>query len=126
MDGNTPLHLAAARGFLDAVQLLLRVTNKSSASLTKANYEGQTAISLAEDGGFEGIIKLLRRKTSKSSVERDFVEQQSIYEERHETTGNIPLYYENNVTNDYHGPPPRANVNFVTIQGHRYDQSQIY
>jgi len=56
-DGNTAVHLAASRGFVRAVKLLLQ--QGANSPLNMPNVMGETPLHLAVEGGFTEIIKML-------------------------------------------------------------------
>lgn len=54
--GNTPLHLASARGFHETVSLLV---TSPLAQLEKINIDGLTALQVAAESGFANTVKIL-------------------------------------------------------------------
>ncbi len=56
IEGNTPLHVAAARGFLAAIVALLRYNSESAGEV---NNEGKTAADLAAEGGFTAAVGVI-------------------------------------------------------------------
>ncbi|XP_012055778.1 PREDICTED: ankyrin repeat domain-containing protein 27-like [Atta cephalotes] len=54
--GNTPLHLASARGFHQTVSLLV---TSPLAQLEKINIEGLTALQVAAESGFANAVRIL-------------------------------------------------------------------
>ena len=58
LNGNTPLHLAASRGFQAIVQQLLQY---SSIHVRSVNTEGLGPEDLAFEGGFEKIAMILKK-----------------------------------------------------------------
>ncbi|KYM78144.1 hypothetical protein ALC53_11433 [Atta colombica] len=54
--GNTPLHLASARGFHQTVSLLV---TSPLAQLEKVNIEGLTALQVAAESGFANAVRIL-------------------------------------------------------------------
>uniref|UniRef100_A0AC35G6R4 Uncharacterized protein n=1 Tax=Panagrolaimus sp. PS1159 TaxID=55785 RepID=A0AC35G6R4_9BILA len=64
-DGNTPLHIAASKGFPILVYQLL----KKNADSTIKNKKGQTALDIAVDGQHAHIVTLLRLHEMKTNDE---------------------------------------------------------
>lgn len=54
--GNTPLHLASARGFHQTVSLLV---TSPLAELEKLNIDGLTALQVAAESGFVNAVRIL-------------------------------------------------------------------
>jgi serine/threonine protein kinase len=57
--GKTPLHLAAAKGFLDMVQILVN----AGAELNKQDIDGNTPLHIASIGGFSELVEWLLGKS---------------------------------------------------------------
>ena len=55
-DGNTALHYAAARGFFEAVQMLVHL---AEAPINIKNFYGETPLHLAVEGGFTDIVEVI-------------------------------------------------------------------
>ncbi|RSL41757.1 hypothetical protein CEP53_012565 [Fusarium sp. AF-6] len=60
LNGNSPLHLAAANGHEDiALWILQKAANKADVNIRDKNIAGQTPLSYAAQNGHETIVKLL-------------------------------------------------------------------
>ncbi|RSL93102.1 hypothetical protein CEP52_013447 [Fusarium oligoseptatum] len=60
LNGNSPLHLAAANGHEDiALWILQKAANKADVNIRDKNVAGQTPLSYAAENGHETIVKLL-------------------------------------------------------------------
>ncbi len=54
LNGNTALHQAASRGFVEVVHLLVRL---ACASVSTKNLDGLTPLHLALEGGFVSVME---------------------------------------------------------------------
>ena len=66
-DGNTPLHIAAARGHKECVEALLQL----DAPLMLRNAAGKTALHIACEGGHAQMAKMIGKHTSLLATTRD-------------------------------------------------------